>query len=88
MKTVLVIDVGEENIDDLRANITIYSKDYSKSLFTIINCPLKELPQKKIDDEDDDLYEVNYKWGFNDCLEEISGDDLNLIKSIITVYGE
>lgn len=35
---------------------------------------VKELPQKKIKEYDDDIYEIDYKWGFNDCLDEILGE--------------
>ena len=84
MKAILVIDMPNDmNVEETKAlNVTLFNGLFVKELK--IDCPLRPLPQKKVGD---DLYErygswtigdekeLSYRVGFNDCIDEILGEE-------------
>ncbi len=75
MKTVLVIDVPTESLDNVIASAVICEQreGYNIILKRMVKMSLKPLPEEK---HGDDLYcfDSDYDFGWNDCLKEIIGE--------------
>ena len=80
MKAVLVIDMPDNldiPLEDIKADITVPSKDVRKSMLYLKykNVPLRPLPMKKKTDETEPFDVYMYKTGWNLCLEIMGGTE-------------
>lgn len=78
MKAVLVIDMPDNldiPLEDIKAGITVSSKDVRKSMLYLKykNVELRPLPQKKGQYANDYGYNMMAQ-GWNACLDEITGE--------------
>ena len=76
MKAILVIDLPNDldiSLDEIKADITVLSKDFRKSMLFLKykNIALKPMPKEK----DDLRYLDSYAKGYNDCIDEILGEE-------------
>ena len=82
MKAILVIDIGDEEIEDLAINYLLYRSSEGMVIDGDMGAVLKPMPTKKEHSEEDnpysdnyeDEYEYQYREGYNTCLREITGE--------------
>lgn len=81
MKAILVIDMPSNCLDCpceydyMRCKATNYRLDYVNADAERPSwCPLKPMPEKKEEGYPNDEYTIGKADGWNDCLDEITGD--------------
>ena len=73
-KAILVINIPNEYpLEELKANVLITHK--GNWLCKRHRKKLKELPKKLKGNDNDNWHKIDFKEGWNDCLDEIMGED-------------
>ena len=73
MKAIIVIDVDDERFTHAKVSLSYKDEDGWWADVNYETLPLRPMPMKMRTDEDD-IEEDSYCQGWNECLEEITGE--------------